>query len=142
MSHFNINIRSLILLQQLLHMQCRENEADEKMIEIFQKRSQRRKARPRRSWVRPWLNVGRRRQFGQFNRLMPELRHEDPASFINFLRISPEMFDELITRIGPRCTKRDTIELEMKIAITLRHLAAEYKNEVITCPSTPEEWKA
>ena len=106
---------------------------------------------------------------------MPELRHEDPASFINFIRIPPEMFDELITRIGPRCTKRDTnfrkaIEPEMKIAITLAAgdnyssmkynfrvpqntisvivrevcevIVEEYKNEVITCPSTPEEWKA
>ena len=109
---------------------------------------------------------------------MPELRHEDPGSFINFLRVPPEMFDKLITRIGLRCTNKDTnfrkaIEPEMKIAITLRHLAAgenyssmkynfrvpqntisvivrvvceaieeEYKNEVIKCPSTPEEWKA
>ena len=57
---------------------------------------------------RPWLDVGRRRQFSQFNRLTPELQHEDPVSFINFLRIPPEMCDELITSIGPSCTKKDT----------------------------------
>ncbi|KAH3771872.1 hypothetical protein DPMN_173201 [Dreissena polymorpha] len=36
-------------------------------------------------------------QFGHFNRLMPELRQEDPASFQNFLRVPPEMFDEAST---------------------------------------------
>ena len=37
------------------------------------------------------------------------------------------MFDELVTRLAPRCTKQDThyrkaIEPGLKIAVTLRHL--------------------
>lgn len=96
---------------------------------IIERRRQRRMPRERRCWVRPWLDVGRRLPFGQFHRLMPELRHEDPASFINYIRIQPQMFDELVQRITPRVTKRDTnyrkaIEPEMKIAIALRHLAS------------------
>ena len=60
---------------------------------------------------------------------MSELRHEDPASFQNFLRVSPEMFDELLTRLSPRITKQDTnyrkaIDPGMKLAATLRHLAS------------------
>ena len=42
---------------------------------------------------------------------------------------SPELFDELLAILGPRCTKLDTryrkaIEPGLKIAITMRHLAS------------------
>ena len=109
---------------------------------------------------------------------MVELRAEDPASFCNFLRMPPPMFDELLLRIGPRITKahsffRDPIEPGLKLALTLRHLASgnsyssmkfawrvphntvsvfvrevcqaivdEYLDEMMTCPSTPDEWRA
>ena len=60
---------------------------------------------------------------------MPELSAEDPASYINMLRVSPEMFHELVQRLAPRLTKRDTnfrkaIEPAMKVAITLNHLVS------------------
>ena len=60
---------------------------------------------------------------------MPEQRQEDPTSFFNFLRVPPEMFDELVARLSPRCTKQDTnyrkaIEPVLKIAIAMRHLAS------------------
>ena len=63
---------------------------------------------------------------------MPELRAEDPASYINFLRISPQMFDELVTRLTPRLMKKDTnyrkaIEPALKVAVTLNHLATGAK---------------
>jgi hypothetical protein len=103
---------------------------------------------------------------------------QDPASFFNFMRMSPEMFDEVLRRVGPRIQKQDThyrnaLEPGLKLAITLRHLASgdkypslqyafrvahntisllipevckaiveEYKDEVISCPTTPEEWRA
>ena len=59
---------------------------------------------------------------------MPELKLEDPASYINYLRVSPEIVDELVERLTPRITKQDTnyrkaIEPALKVAITLRHLA-------------------
>jgi len=58
-----------------------------------------------------------------------ELRREDPASFQNFLRIQPEMFDELLARVGPRITKHETnyrkaLDPGTKLAATLRHLAS------------------
>ncbi|XP_070196620.1 putative nuclease HARBI1 [Littorina saxatilis] len=43
-----------------------------------------------------------------YDQLMVELRYEDHASFTNFLRISPAMFDELLVRVGPRITKQYT----------------------------------
>jgi len=49
-------------------------------------------------------------------------------SFYNFLRITPPMFDELLERLCPFIEKKPTnyrkaLEPEMKLAITLRHLA-------------------
>ena len=84
----------------------------------------------RRHWVRPW--IGRRREYGLYDQLMVELRNEDPASFINFLRMPPEMFDELLERVGPRITKqhtwyREPIDPGLKLALTLRHLASGNK---------------
>ena len=60
----------------------------------------------RRYWVRMW--IARRQEFGIYDQLMVELRTEDEASFINFLRMPPLMFDELLNRIGHRIAYRDT----------------------------------
>ena len=40
--------------------------------------------------------------------LLVELRNEDQAYFKNFMRMPPELFDELLTRVGPRITKQNT----------------------------------
>jgi len=130
-------------------------------------------AERRRHWVRPWIS--RREQYGQYHTLMRELRQEDPAAFLNFLRMPPEMFDYILERIEGRITKQRTwyrqpLEPGLKLAITLRHLASgdkypslkfgfrvphntisiavrdvcqaiidEFKDKLMTCPSTPEE---
>ena len=88
-----------------------------------------RRRRDRRWWCREWLGPVRRQKFGLFDQLMVELRAEDTASFKNFLRMPPEMFDELVRRLTPRLRKKHTnfrapIEPAMKLAITLRHLAS------------------
>ena len=90
----------------------------------------------------------------------------------------PEMFGELLTRVGARITKqnanyREALDPGVKRALTLRHLARgnkyhsmtygwrvphntislfipkvcqaiidEYTDEVMKCPTTPEEWRA
>ena len=124
-----VDRQNLLIVQQLAHMQAQQAQADQVLINILRRRRRRRRRRERRCWVRPWLDVERRVQFGHYHRLMPELRHEDPASFFNFLRVSPDIFDELVARLGPRCTKQDTryrkaIEPGLKIAMTIRHLAS------------------
>jgi len=58
---------------------------------------------------------------------MYELRMEDQASFFNFLRMHPEMFDKLLARIAPRIQKQDTryrkaLEPGFKLAVTIRFL--------------------
>ena len=53
-----------------------------------------------RGWFyRDWLGLERRWNHGLYNQLMTELRAEDPESFTNFMRMPPEMFDELLDRI-------------------------------------------
>ena len=60
---------------------------------------------------------------------MVKLRNEDHASFTNFLRMPPDMYDELRRRVGPRITKtymryRGTLEpAGLKLALKLHRLA-------------------
>ena len=136
-----------------------------------------RRRRVKRFWVRPWLSADRRLQFGHYDQLMTELRMEDSATFFNYMRMEPRMFDEILQRVGPRIKKVDTnfrraLEPGLKLAITITHLAsgdkyptlqydfrvprltitkiipevcqaivAEFKEEIIPCPTTEAEWR-
>lgn len=100
------------------------------IIQAYVRHRRRRRRRDRRWWVRPWIS--RRPEMGIYNNLLRELRAEDPASFINYLRMPPEMFDELLARLGPRLTKKETnwrkpLDPGLKLALTLRHLASGAK---------------
>lgn len=86
---------------------------------------QRRRAR-RRVWVRPWLY--RRPAIGYHERLLVELREEDPRSYKQFIRIPSELYDEIVARLTPRIQRKDTrfrkaLPAALKVALTLRHLA-------------------
>jgi len=59
--------------------------------------------RRRRWWVRPW--IARRPIYGQYEQLMNELQRESPADFKSFLRLEPDLFFELVQRVGPRIEK-------------------------------------
>ena len=101
-------------------------------IKLHDYQSRGRRKALRKCWSRAWLGPQRRRQFGLYDQLMVELRREDPKSFINFMRMPPEMFDEILQRVGPRITKQYTffrapLEPGLKLAITLRHLASGSK---------------
>jgi len=118
------------LFLQYMFIQGQQAVLDAQAAVILRRRRRRRnRIQPRSCWVRPWLSVERRLQFGHYDRLMVELRMEDQQSFFNFLRMPAEMFDELVNRVGPRCHKIDTncrkaLEPGLKIAITMRHLAS------------------
>ena len=78
------------------------------MLQVVQEHErQERRRRRRTSWVRPWLE--RRVHLGQYTRLMEELRLEDVRSFQNFLRVQPEMFEEIVERVTHRIWKQDII---------------------------------
>ena len=143
------------------------------VLTVQEQQKKRRAATRRTCWVRPWL---RRRIFlGQYIRLM-EMRTEDIHSFTNYMRMPPELVDEVLQRIGHRIQKQTTFWREplspgLRFAITMRYLAsgdsyrslqnefrvanntiagiipevceaiiAEFMDECIVCPSTPDEW--
>ena len=63
---------------------------------------------------------------------MVEMRNEDQRSFHNFMRMQPAMLDEIVERLTPRITKQTTnwrpaLDPGLKVALTLRHLAAGAK---------------
>jgi len=62
-------------------------------------------------YIRPVQSMteDRRRLYGHYDRLMEELRVEDPRSFFNYLRMEPAVFNELVQRVmEPRIEKHDT----------------------------------
>ena len=77
-------------------------------------------------WCRKWLM--RRQELGAYDTLISEIRVEDQGSFINFMRVTPALFDNLLDRITPTIQKeytnfREPISPGMRLAITLRYLA-------------------
>ena len=117
------------LLQQFLKLQGQQAIIDAHAAFLVVRRRRRRQKQCRSIWVSRWLSAERRLQYGQYDRLMAELMMEDVHSFFNFLWMQPEMFDELLNRVGPRIQKNDTlwrksVEPGLKLAITLQHLAA------------------
>ena len=167
---------SLRIQYEIAVLQHQQNLVELGLHQVDVIRRRRKRKGHRRFWVRPL--IGRRRQLRLYAQLLAELRNEDQASFKNFMRMSPEMFDELLTRVGPMITKQNTnyreaLDPGLKLALTLRHLASgnkyhsmsngwrvphntisllipkvcqtiidEYKDEVMKCPTTPEEWRA
>ena len=53
----------------------------------------------RRERTRKW--IGRKSEHCLYGTLLEELKAEDPKSFIAFLRVPPELFEELLARVGP-----------------------------------------
>lgn len=77
-------------------------------------------------WVRNWLL--KRPKFGMYEKLMKHLRDGDTKSFRNFVRLGPEMFNEMVQELTPRIEKRRTpyrepLSTGLKLAVTLRYLA-------------------
>ena len=117
----------------------------------------------------------KRERYGHYDNLMVDLPENDRYGYKNFIRLSPELFYELVDRL--RIEKQLTffrvpLSAGLKIALTLRYLASEecdksleygfrlahntissvipevcdaifseYQNELLTFPTTPDQWK-
>nr|XP_054753761.1 putative nuclease HARBI1 [Lytechinus pictus] len=122
-------LRNAAALGCVFMLQQQTMQQDAIALQVLRKRLRKGRRRPRRYWVRPWLQAERRLLYGHYTRLLNELRMEDTTAFFNFLRVTPEFFDELLQRLAPRLTKDDTnarraLEPGLKLACTIRHLAA------------------
>ena len=96
LAHFNIlmGVAAIVIMEH-------EEEED-------RRRRQRARATRRRWWVRPWLV--RRPIYSHYEQLMNELLRENHTDFKNFLCVEPEMFFELVERVGPRIQKNFLIQ--------------------------------
>ena len=85
--------------------------------------------RPRRRhnmWVRPWLL--QREERGAYQNIMADLYAIDIPGFTNFMRMTPEFFEMIKTRLEPHLARQATnyrapISVGKKLALTIRYLA-------------------
>ena len=76
--------------------------------------------------MKHWLQ--RRNKLGVYHTLLQELRIEAVDEYKKFLRMSSEVFDELLTLVKPEIEKettklRDPIPSALKLAATIRYLS-------------------
>jgi hypothetical protein len=72
--------------------------------------------------------LSRRDNYGAFETLLSELKEEDQTSFLNFLRVTPGIFEDLVTKVTPYIEREDTcfrksISPGLRLAICLRFMA-------------------
>jgi hypothetical protein len=77
----------------------------------------------RRTWVHEIIR--KRQELGEFHRLVQELRL-DQQRFLQYFRMTPETFDNLLHVVGPHIRKQTTnyrkpISPEQRLAICLRY---------------------
>lgn len=88
-------------------------------------RTKKQKKNQRRLWVHPIFLETMRKGQGIHDNLISELRVNDPSKFFNYLRMSPESFDKLLSFVGPLIVKEDSrfrsaINPSTRLALTLR----------------------
>ena len=82
--------------------------------------------RRRRSWTKNWFL--RIQHHGNYDALLQELHREDKKGYKNFMRMSAELFNEMVDRLSPILKKDETrmrkpLPVGLKLAVTLRFLA-------------------
>ena len=95
--------------------------------------------RPRRRhnmWVRPWLL--QREERGAYHNIMAVLYATDIPGFTNFMRMTPEFFEMIKTRLEPRLARQATnyrapISVGEKLALTIRYLATGESYTSLSC---------
>ena len=109
---------------------------------IIKRRRRRRENRATRSvWSRQWLTE-RQTLKGMNQFVMNELQQDDSAGFKGFLRLTPDIFNELLERIEPkiRCNDtimRDCISPQEMLVVTLRYLASGKLSNMVINSSFP-----
>ena len=87
-------------------------------------------------WVRPWLL--QREERGAYHNIMADLYAIDIPGFTNYMRMTPEFFEMIKTRLEPHLTREATnyrapISVGEKLALTLRYLATGESYTSLSC---------
>ena len=111
-----IRKKNTIRLKQLLRKLC-QFALDDLLEDVLEKRV----------WKRPWLL--RRNERGASDLLLKELRNEDLGEYKSVLRMTPDMFDILLSLVTPKIQQQDTIMRQalparIKLEITLDFLSS------------------
>lgn len=121
----------LVIHLEALHQLDELNRMEEEVLVIRRRRAR----RERRMRVKDWLTEEERQTQGDYHNLMRVLRERDPEAFLDYLRMTPALFDEIVARVedsimGPGNNLRKSLEAGLKVAATLRYLATgtEYFN--------------
>ena len=128
--------KAIVLLLSALFEELIEKESEKTVKPRKANKKVKKQRKSKKYQTRPRLLAERRQLQGHFQRLMNELRIEDPQPFVNFLRMEPDV-DELVQRVGPRITKTEThmrkaLSPGLKIALTVRYLASGDKYPSLT----------
>ncbi|WAR01212.1 hypothetical protein MAR_007770 [Mya arenaria] len=99
-------LRMALLEHELAQVRFQYNLVLAAILEAAERERQRARRRERRWWVRELIL--RRPLFGQYETLMKELEAEHAVDFKAFLRMEPQMYYELLNRVGPHITKSTT----------------------------------
>jgi hypothetical protein len=80
-------------------------------------------------WQKSWLK--NRQSHSSYSLIQNELRLTDPMSFKTYLRMSPQVFEELLIKVAPKIAKQDTffrqaISPGERLSVTLRFLVTGY----------------
>ena len=87
----------IMLGEQERRLQEEEDQKEE------ERRPPRRRT-PRAVWVRELLT--RRQKSRQYDSLLTELHNEDSRSYRNYLRITPDLFQEMVEKLTPLLKKQ------------------------------------
>lgn len=77
----------------------------------------------RRFWVHPILQL--KQQQGDWHNLVREMQLQNDETYFNYMRLTPKMFDYLLSRVGSLITKQETnwrvsIPPTARLSMTLR----------------------
>jgi len=84
--------------------------------------------RKRKFWVRPMFTQRMRRLQGASDNLIIEMQTTDREKFFNYFRMSPQLFEELLTLVEPRIEKQELCRIpispRIRLQVTLHWLAS------------------
>ncbi|XP_054931621.1 uncharacterized protein [Dermacentor andersoni] len=110
---YDVRLKLLLLARELL------------LLLLLQRRRERRNHLQRRWWVR---RVFQRRKEGLYYTAMQRTRQGDHGFFYKFFRMTPQLFDKLLTFVAEDLTRqhhiREPLEPGKRLAIALSYLAS------------------